>query len=309
MIKKKSTKNPKVPKTITVILKPSRVNEYYNLLPNLARWLKRRKIKIQFLSREEARVAKFFKKHNNLEYELVNEEDTFKCSDLVITLGGDGTLIGIAKFATNHNTPIFGVNLGHLGFTTEFQKKHFYEDLDLYLGKKLNTEKLNLYTATIHFKSGKKETHTFLNDAVFSKSLINRMFTLFVESNEGNVFTLTGDGMIASTPVGSTAYSLAAGGPIVHPLVKAMILTPICPHGLTNRPLVLPESEKVKVSGKSEEDIMLTLDGQRSFTLKERDYVVIKKSRKFISLVKNPDKNYYDALREKFYHGRREGVK
>lgn len=299
----------KSPKTVSVVLKPSRVAEYHNLLPNLCRWLKRRKIKLQFLSHEEKRIEKFFKKTNGLSYDLVDDVDVFKKSDLIISLGGDGTLIGASKFASTVTTPVFGVNLGHLGFTTEFQKKDFFEYLDLYINKKLKTEKMNLYEATIEYDNGKKVCQVFLNDIVFSKTNISRMFTLYVESKEGSIFNLTGDGMIISTPIGSTAYSLAAGGPIVHPSVKAMICTPICPHGLTNRPLVLPENETVKVFGKAVEDIQITLDGQRNFIIGDRDFVYIKKSRKFITLVKNPDKSYYDALREKFFHGRREGMK
>lgn len=296
-------------KVATIILKPSRVAEYYNILPNLCRWLTRRKVAVQFLEKEQGRVSKFLKKAPQIKLDFVPDTKVFDQSDLIISMGGDGTLIGTSRFAKNISTPIFGVNLGHLGFITEFQKKDFYDSLDLYLKGKLETEKLNLFQASFHLKDKKIEKHIFLNDIVFSKSQIARMFTLTVESEEGSIFNLTGDGLIISTPIGSTAYSLAAGGPIVHPAVRAMILTPICPHGLTNRPLVLTENEEIKIFGKDNESIQITLDGQRNFELGPRDYIKVKKSRRFITLVKNPDKNYFNTLKDKFFHGRREGVK
>ena len=294
-------------KTTTIILKPRTVSEYNNLLPNLFSWLKRRKINAQFLISDQGRIERIFKGKKISSINFIEGHKVFKESDFIISLGGDGTLIGISKFATTIKTPIFGVNLGRLGFITEFRKNNFYDYLELFLKDQLQESKTYLYSATLYKNDKQVERQFFINDVVFTKLLISRMFTVQVESNEGQVFNLSGDGIIVSSPIGSTAYSLAAGGPIVHPQVRAMILTPICPHGLTNRPLVLPDSQTIKILSKEKESIQVTLDGQRSYSVSDRDYVIVKREKRFMSLIKNPDKNYFDTLREKFFHGRREG--
>lgn len=296
-------------KTATIVLKPKKLTEFSNLVPNLTSWLKRRKISVQFTNRDEDRLAKIFSNKSTSSFEIIKKEDVFKKSDFIISLGGDGTLIGLSKHATNTNTPVFGVNLGHLGFITEFIKKEFYEQLTCFLDGKLKNEKVYLYSATLSRESKKIEKQFFLNDAVITKTDISRMFSVNIEADLESVYTISGDGVIVSTPIGSTAYSLAAGGPIVHPHVRAMLLTPICPHSLTNRPLVLPDNTEIKMQTKDQGSLHLTLDGQRVIEMESRDIITIKREKRFINLVKNNEKSYFDTLRTKFFHGRREGIK
>lgn len=296
-------------KKVAIALKPSLTVEFRNLIPNLANWLKKRKKTVLLLKQDQERIEKMFKNRKLGIDEWVEKKDIFKEADLIISLGGDGTFIGVCKYATSSSTPIFGVNLGHLGFMTEFQKKDFYEKLESYFKGELETEKRTLFTAIQMRNNEKISKEIFINDAVLRNTDISRMFTTIVESEEEHIFNLTGDGVIISSPTGSTAYSLAAGGPIIHHNVKAMIITPICPHSLTNRPLVLSDNRLISLRTKNDFPIQLTLDGQRVIKLEKRDRVLIKKEKKFVSIVKNKDKNYFDTLKEKFFHGRREGEK
>ena len=147
-----------------------------------------------------------------------------------------------------------------------------------------------------------------MNDVVVNNNLISRMLTLSVESEGEHIYNLAGDGLIISSPIGSTAYSMAAGGPIIHPNVNAITLTPICAHSLTHRPLVIPDHSNVIIkAAKSDESIKLTLDGQQHVTLGSNDTILVtKKKSKIVRLIKNPDRTYYRTLKEKFTHGARE---
>ena len=293
--------------TITIILHPGPPHEIYNLLPNLASWLIRRKKKIQFLSEDRSRILKILKhKENSICY--VEKKHIFKKSEMILSLGGDGTLIGLASCIGREQTPIFGVNLGHLGFLTEFFKRELYDQLTLFLQNKLSIEKVRLYSATIYQNKKKYHRAYFLNDAVVGRSDIARMFSLIIQCNEEQIYNLSGDGVIISSPLGSTAYSMAAGGPIVHPHSKAIVLTPICPHSLTNRPLVLPDNKEILIRTKGSNKTYITVDGQRSFAITDQDSILIKRANRFLNIVKNPDKKYFNTLREKFFHGRREGL-
>ena len=296
-------------KKITIILKPNVLSEFRNLLPTLTSWLKRRKKEVQFLSQDEERINKIFNQKAPSPFQFIKYQDAFKKSDCILSLGGDGTLIALAPYVGRWFTPVFGVNLGHLGFITEFLKKELYESLNLFFKNELQIEKAYLYSASFYKKGKKYEKCCFLNDAVIGKSNIARMFSLVVECNDEQIYNLSGDGIIISSPLGSTAYSLAAGGPIVHPHTKAIILTPICPHSLTNRPLVIPHDKKILIRTKENNETYLTLDGQRIFEMKECDFITIHKEKKCLNIVKNPDKKYFSTLKEKFFHGRREGAK
>lgn len=294
---------------VTIVLKPKTLGEFSNLLPTLTSWLKRRRKEIQFLSHDGPRIHKIFKNRESDFFQFIEIKDVFKKSDFIISLGGDGTLIGLADHANKQQTPIFGVNLGHLGFITEFLKKEFYEQLALFLENKLSTEKIYLYSATLCKNRDKYYCGHFLNDAVVGKSNIARMLSFIVECDGEQIYNLSGDGIIVSSPLGSTAYSLAAGGPIVHPYVEAIILTPICPHSLTNRPLVIPDHKEIIIRTKEPGETYLTMDGQRVFGMNQRDFVIINKEKRFLNIVKNPDKKYFETLKEKFFHGRRDGQK
>ncbi|MEI8345822.1 MAG: NAD(+)/NADH kinase [Pseudomonadota bacterium] len=226
-------------------------------------------------------------------------------SDLIITMGGDGTLIGVCRSSPGKTPPIFGINMGKLGFVTEFSRDNIWQFLELALKKKLKRSRHNLYTAEI-CKNEKILTKCyFFNDAVISKNEISRMIELTVNSNNETVYHLSGDGLIVSSPLGSTAYSMAAGGPIIHPYVASIILTPICSHSLGNRPVVIPDHYQTIVSATRPNcPITLTLDGQQMINIAPHQTIHIYKSKNHsFDLLINPEKGYFHTLREKFTPG------
>lgn len=296
-------------KHISIVLKPMANAELESILPNLASWLLKRKKTISFLVKEKERIAKIFKNDiKNLKF--IAETELHTSSDLIITMGGDGTLIGVCRNIKKSSPPIFGVNMGHLGFITEFSKAEFFDQLESTLKGNFQLTQLCLFQVEVFSKKKDKPSFKgyFLNDVVVNNNQISRMLTLTVESEGEHIYNLAGDGLIISSPVGSTAYSLAAGGPIIHPNVNAITLTPICAHSLTHRPLVIPDYSNVVIrAAKSDESIKLTLDGQQQVTLDSNDMIkVTKKKTKIVRLVKNPNRTYYRTLKDKFTYGTRE---
>jgi len=296
-------------KNISIVLKPKENIVFESILPNLASWLLRRKKTISFLEKEKERIQKIFKGDvKNLNF--IAENELHSNSDLIITMGGDGTLIGVCRNITKKSPPIFGVNMGHLGFITEFSKAEFFDQLESTLKGNFELTQLCLYQVEVFSKKKEKPTFKgyFLNDVVVNNNQISRMLTLSVESEGEHIYNLAGDGLIISSPIGSTAYSLAAGGPIIHPLVNAITLTPICAHSLTHRPLVIPDHSNVMIkASKADESIKLTLDGQQAVVLDSNDVIkVTKKKTKIVRLIKNPGRTYFRTLKEKFTHGARE---
>jgi NAD+ kinase len=294
-------------KSVGIILKPKAIHEFSTILPNLTDWLKRLKIEIVFPLEEYDRLHKIYQQ-TKLEFEQIPRVDIYSKTDLIITLGGDGTLIGVARNLKHISPPIFGVNMGNLGFITEFSKHDFYEELEDVIKGEYEIQKLALYKAELYSAKGEKlKTGYFLNDAVIAKGGISRMFYVSVETDQEIIYPLAGDGLIVSSPIGSTAYSLAAGGPIVHPSVKSIILNPICPHSLTHRPLVLPDNLDIWIKPpRTEKEIFLTLDGQEAITLTGGQQVKISKaSKKNVKIIRNEEREYFRTLKEKFKHGRR----
>lgn len=291
---------------ITIILKPGTVKEFHNLLPVFTSWLQRRKKNVQFLESEFTRLKKIFKNLDKKNFKFIDEEMIEKQSDLIISLGGDGTLIGLSRTKIK-NTPIFGVNLGHLGFITEFTKKDFYDELTKYFDDQLTTFKVNLFSATIYQNNKKVFKNYFLNDAIINKPDISRMVSITVDTQEEHLYELKGDGLIVSSPTGSTAYSLAAGGPIVHPGVRGMILSPISPHSLTHRAMVVPDEEEIHIKcGAGQDGLMLTLDGQLPYSLAQGQSLVVKRERaRYLTLVNSDHRSFFGTLKEKFFHGKR----
>src|SRR6266540_951234 len=220
--------------------------------------------------------------------------------EMIIVLGGDGTLLSAARLVADAHTdvPIFGVNLGSLGFMAEVSLEELYGNLEKAIAGKLGTEDRIMLNASV-LRDGKRiAQYRVLNDAVINKGALARMMELRVSVNDGHLTTLRADGLIVATPTGSTAYSLSAGGPIIHPTIHCFVITPICPHTLSNRPIALPDSVVVTVCLTSlSEDVSLTLDGQIGFPLEPNDIVAIKKSRFRIKLIKHPMKSYYEILR------------
>jgi NAD+ kinase len=226
--------------------------------------------------------------------------------EMLIVLGGDGTLLSASRLVADahRDVPIFGVNLGSLGFMAEVSLDELYDNLEKAIAGKLATEDRIMLTASV-LRDGKRlSQYRVLNDAVINKGALARMMELKVSVDDGLLTTLRADGLIIATPTGSTAYSLSAGGPIVHPTLHCFVLTPICPHTLSNRPIAVPDNVVVTVCLTSQsEDVLLTLDGQIGFPLMPNDVVEIKKSRFKMKLIKHPTKSYYEILRTKLKWG------
>ncbi len=233
-----------------------------------------------------------------------SREDIRSKVDFIIVFGGDGTLLSVARFVGNKGIPILGVNLGGLGFITEIGRDEFHKDtIDKIFSGKYRFEERIMLLGDVFRKGKKIAGHTALNDIVINKSALARMVELDVHINKQYVTAFRADGLIVSTPTGSTAHSLSAGGPILYPTLESFVMTPICPHTLTNRPIVLPDKCTLEVSIKSGKDVYLTLDGQVGFPLKVNDKVKIRKANFKIKFLILHHKDYFQMLRKKLKWG------
>jgi NAD+ kinase len=226
--------------------------------------------------------------------------------DMLIVLGGDGTLLSASRLVADahRDVPIFGVNLGSLGFMAEVTLDELYDNLEKAIAGKLETEDRMMLSASVLRDGRRLARYRVLNDVVINKGALARMMELKVSVNDDLLTTLRADGLIVATPTGSTAYSLSAGGPIIHPTIHCFVVTPICPHTLSNRPIALPDTVVVTVCLTSRsEDVTLTLDGHIGFPLLTNDVVEIRKSRFRMKLIKHPTKHYYEILRTKLRWG------
>jgi len=226
--------------------------------------------------------------------------------EMLIVLGGDGTLLSVARLVADAraDVPVFGVNLGSLGFMAELSLDEMYDNIEKAMAGKLGTEDRMMLTVSVIRGVKTIARYRVLNDAVINKGALARMMELRVSVDNRHLTTLRADGLIVATPTGSTAYSLSAGGPIIHPTIHCFVVTPICPHTLSNRPIALPDNVTVTACLLSHsEDVSLTLDGQIGFPLAPNDVVEIKKSRTRMKLIKHPDKSYYEILRAKLKWG------
>jgi NAD+ kinase len=220
--------------------------------------------------------------------------------DLIVVLGGDGTLLSIAHLAAQKDIPVLGVNLGSLGFLTEVPLDEMYVTLDAYLGG--NQEVISSRRMLEARYKGK--SYYCLNDVVINKGALARMIQCTIWINEKEIATLRSDGLIISTPTGSTAYSLAAGGPIIQPYIPAIIISPICPHTLSFRPMVVSSDSRIKIQLlTSEEEVFLTLDGQRGGLMVKDDVVEIERCGFELKLISSPKRNYFDLVQEKLGWG------
>lgn len=226
--------------------------------------------------------------------------------DMIIVLGGDGTLLSAARLVADsgRNVPLFGVNLGSLGFMAEVSLEELYGNLQKALAGKLRSEERMMLDARIIRGSRVVSSYRVLNDAVVSKGAFARMVTLEVTVGDDHLTSVRADGLILATPTGSTAYSLSAGGPILHPTLHCMVLTPICPHMLANRPIAIPDSSIVRVKlASATEGAMLTLDGQVACPVRKNDIIEVRKSKRKATIIKHPTKDYYEILRAKLKWG------
>ncbi len=229
--------------------------------------------------------------------------------DLVIVLGGDGTLLSMADRIgqAGRDIPILGVNFGSLGFLTEIRIDELYPSLEAVLDGKARFDERLMLRAEATRAGQPVDTRIVLNDVVFTKTALSRMIELSVSVSGSFVTRVKADGLIIASPTGSTAYNLAAGGPIVHPLVDALVLTPIAPHTLTNRPIVIPASTVVEVQPlvESADDVFVTYDGQTGYELRSGDVVRVQRAPQALRLVKAPARSYFEVLREKLKWGER----
>ncbi|MBK9707139.1 MAG: NAD(+)/NADH kinase [Acidobacteria bacterium] len=224
--------------------------------------------------------------------------------DLIIVLGGDGTMLGAARLIGPRQIPVLGVNFGWLGYLTEFTLKEMFPALDRLIEGRLSIDYRMLLDVIVKRGDDVIASHRALNDAVVNKSAPARMPQLECYVDGMFVNSFRADGMIIATPTGSTAYSLSAGGPIVHPGMSAIILTPICPHMLSNRPVVVSGDSTVEMRIKvSSDDLMLTIDGQLGISLELDDRIELRRSRFIFTLVRPASRNYFEVLRTKLKWG------
>jgi NAD+ kinase len=247
---------------------------------------------------ESARILGY---HKSVEREHVGEG-----ADFIIILGGDGTLLSVSRHVKGKNIPILGVNLGGLGFLTEISVEELPSMIEHLLKGEYALSKRIMLDVSVTREMENVFQYTLLNDAVITKDALARIIDIETYVNEEYLTTYKADGLILSTPTGSTGYSLAAGGPTLYPTLKNIVVTPICPHTLTNRPIILPEQAVIKAVLRSRgERVVLTLDGQIGFPLEYGDEVLIKESPYTVSLVKSSSKGYFEILRTKLKWGER----
>lgn len=224
--------------------------------------------------------------------------------DMMLVLGGDGTFISAARLVVKNNVPIFGINLGGLGFLTEVSVDEAKNVLDSIIKGERIIEKRMLLIAHLHRHDERIADYSVVNDVVINKGALARIIQLEMHINGNYVCSYRADGLIMSTPMGSTAYSLSAGGPIVHPVMTSIIITPICAHSLTNRPLVVPDDSRIRVIVKETNgEVFLTLDGQVGFSIEKGDVIEVKKSEMQLQVIKSSLRNYYEVLRTKLRWG------
>jgi len=221
---------------------------------------------------------------------------------LLLVLGGDGTLLAMAKAIAEAglDIPLLAVNFGSLGFLTEITRPEIYTSLEAVIeGRASHDERMML--KAVATRAGSTTTHLALNDVVFTRPALSRMIDLAVSVGDQFVMSVKADGLIVASPTGSTAYNLAAGGPIVHPAMDALVLTPIAPHMLTNRPIVIPAEREVRVksTGANAGNVYVTIDGQTGFEMEEGDAVAISRAARPLRLVRASARSYFEVLRQK----------
>lgn len=221
-------------------------------------------------------------------------------SDFLISLGGDGTLISVCRRSFEYAKPVLGIHAGQLGFLTDIQTNEISTFIDEIFNGNYRIDTRMMLEVTLHVGS-KVEKFVAFNDIVFSRSKISHMTTIRAYVNNILFNSYYGDGLIVSTPTGSTAYNLSAGGPVVYPLTEALILTPICPHSLTQRPLVLPVD--FEVSFESSDDTVIVVDGQETYKMNDVDLVSVKIATRGARLIHSVDRNYFDVLKKKLHWG------
>lgn len=286
-------------RTVGIISKPNSAAAA-NIVPELIEWLRGRGMAVRI----DEQTA-FYAGPGGRSSGLPRPEVPEGC-DLVMVLGGDGTLLSAARAIGRRETPLFPVNLGSLGFLTAITIDELYPELERAFRGEHRIAKRRLLAAEVVRDGQVVAAYEALNDAVLTKASIARMIDLDAHVDEQFVCAYKADGLIISTPTGSTAYSLSAGGPIIFPSVPAICITPICPHMLTNRPVLVPETSVIRVISRSpDESVFLTIDGQVGNPIREGDTLVCRSSDYTLRLVRPPHMMFFDVLRQKLKWGER----
>ena len=284
-------------KKIGIVSKPKKV-ELREIVPPLLKWLRERDIEV-CIDKETGAII------NNAELCLTRNEMPGKV-DLLIVLGGDGTLLATARALNGKPVPILAVNLGGLGFLTVITREELYPTLESVLRGEHHSERRVQLEGSLIRADEVITSFLALNDAVLNKGAISRILDFELHVNGQYVSSYKSDGLIVSTPTGSTAYSLAAGGPITMPSVEAFIVTPICAHTLTHRPLVVPDTASIEIAVTTlREAAYLTVDGQVGIATHSEDRVCLKKADSYVEVIQSADKDYFRILQQKLRWGER----
>ena len=288
-------------KRIGVVVKPHQPDALQTLC-RLTEWLNARDIKlIGGPTLDQERIEH----ETGCAVEVVSDEELPKNSDLILVLGGDGTMIATARMIGDSEGPVMGVNYGGLGYLAEFPIAELFPAIESVLNGNYKIESRVMLSVELR-RGDELVTHNrVLNDVVMNKSALARIIEIEAYLDNQFVNSFRADGLIVSTPTGSTAYNLSAGGPIIYPSMNAVVITPICPFTLSNRPIVVPDDSKIEVRLKTQnEEVALTLDGQVGFPLEAGDRILIEKSSTTFNLVQPTNRNYFDVLRDKLKWGR-----
>jgi NAD+ kinase len=272
-------------------------------LASISAWLKHRGLQAVFETATAALCSP------PCEWPVRDKEALITEVDMVLVLGGDGTLLGMADRIgeAGLSIPILGVNFGSLGFLTEVTLPELYPSLDAAVSGRAHIEERLMLRTTTMRQSSPHATHIALNDVVVTKTARSRLIDLSVSIGDEFVTRVKADGLIIATPTGSTAYNLAAGGPIVQPSVDALIVTPIAPHTLTNRPIVIPSSSAVRVQPLMDDrdEVFVTFDGQAGYQLQAGDELRVCRAERSLRLIRPSTRSYFEVLREKLKWGER----
>ena len=277
--------------------------EFWDLFPNLISWLDKRNHEIYI----STHLYKRLKDNNSFKYSIIKNQEDFKTVDFVLSMGGDGTILSAGRAVGNIGTPIFGVHLGGLGFLAEGN----IEDIFLSL-KSIFENKYSIYSRILVqgiIQGDKNLTVSALNDIVIDAGEGLHLMNCSLYSGNNLITSYSADGLIISTPTGSTAYNLSAGGPIVAPWLSLLTVTPICPHTLSSRPIVLPTNKEYKITFPMvESGARLSVDGQLEYRLKSSDTLLIRKADYEINMISFEDRDYFQTLRTKMGWGQNNKV-
>ena len=291
--------DPRTIKSVGVIVKPNHA-EAWKTACELSDWLEKRDIQLIGKPRMNRESNADVCEIDQIEDERFSAE-----SDLIVVLGGDGTMISTARLLGDTDALVLGVNYGSLGYLTDFRIEEMFPALEAIFDGVYEIDRRVMLHAE-HWRGDEMlATGRVLNDVVINKAALARIIEIDVRLNGLYVNSFRADGLIVSTPTGSTAYNLSAGGPIIYPSMNAVVITPICPFTLTNRPIVVPDDAVIELKlEKENEGVVLTLDGQIGYAMQEEDCIRIRKSRTTFNLVHPPNRNYFDVLRNKLKWGR-----